>query len=193
MEKKAILHTFARLFQEKGYHNTSIRDISKVAGIQGGALYYYIKSKEETLFEIGEIAINELLGQLEEISNADSTPTEKLKAAIKNQIKFFVNNFYETCVFLIETKALNIEYQQRYLSRRDRYEKIWREIINDGMKRGEFRRGDVKLMTVAILGMLNWLVIWFKPGKTWSSEDISQEFTEIILGGIQNRKRGNEP
>jgi AcrR family transcriptional regulator len=184
MEREGILKTVARLFKEKGYHNTSIKDISNEVGLEGGALYYYIKSKEQALFEIGEDAINQLLEGLEKINNTDLSPKEKLKAAIENQINFFINQFHETCVFLIETKALGIEYQQHYLAKRDRYEEIWRKIIRDGIRKGEFKPCNVKLTTFAILGMLNWLVIWFKPGKGWFSKDISQEFKKIILEGL---------
>jgi len=186
MEKEEILKKAAKLFKEKGYHHTSIKDISQEVGLEGGALYYHIKSKEGALFEIGEEAINQLLGKLEKIHSADSSPKEKLKAAIETQINFFINQFYETCVFLIETKALGYEFQKHYLAKRDRYEEIWRKIIRDGMRKGEFKQVNVKLATFAILGMLNWLVIWFKPGKGWSSKEIVQDFTKIILEGLES-------
>jgi AcrR family transcriptional regulator len=187
MEREEILKTIAKLFKEKGYHNTSIKDISKEVGLEGGALYYHIKSKEEALFEIGENAINQLLGEMEKIHANDLSPKEKLRAAIETQINFFINQFYETCVFLIETKALGMGYQRHYLAKRDRYEEIWRKMIRDGMKRGEFKQCNVKLTTIAILGMLNWLVVWFRPGKGWSPKDIVQEFTKIILKGIESQ------
>lgn len=186
MEREEILSKIARLFKEKGYHHTSIKDISKEVGLEGGALYYHIKSKEAAIFEIGENAINQLLGEMEKIHRADLPPKEKLKAAIETQVNFFINQFYETSVFLIETKALGVEYQRQYLSKRDRYEEIWRKIIRDAMKKGEFRQGNVKLITFAILGMLNWLVVWFKPGKGWSPKDIVKEFTKIILKGLES-------
>jgi TetR/AcrR family transcriptional regulator, cholesterol catabolism regulator len=186
MERKKILSKIAKLFKEKGYHHTSIKDISQEVGFEGGALYYHIKSKEAALYEIGENAINQLLGEMEKIHIADLPPKEKLKAAIETQVNFFVDQFYETCVFLIETKALSVEYQRHYLAKRDRYEEIWRKIIRDGMRKGEFRQGNVKLITFAILGMLNWLVVWFKPGKGWSPREIVHEFTKIILKGLES-------
>lgn len=185
MEREEILKTVARLFKEKGYHNTSIKDISQEVGLEGGALYYHIKSKEGALFDIGEDAINQLLSEMEKIHKADLSPKEKLKIAIETQINYFINQFYETCVFLIETKALGDDYQLHYLAKRDRYEEIWRKIIKDGMRKGEFKQVNVKLATFAILGMLNWLVVWFRPDKGWSSREIVEEFTKIILGGIE--------
>lgn len=187
MERTEILKIVARLFKEKGYHHTSIKDISREVGLEGGALYYYIKSKEQALVEIGDNAIDDLLCKIENIGNADLTPGEKLQAMIETQVDFFIDRFYETCVFLIETKALGPKYQRYYVSKRDKYEGVWRKVIEDGMKIGEFRKGDVKLITVAILSMLNWLVIWFKPGKGWSSEKITGDFTKFIFEGILKR------
>lgn len=184
MEKAEILKIVAKFFKEKGYHNTSIKDISNAVGLEGGALYYYIKGKEQALFAIGEMAINDLLFQLERLNGTNLTPGEKLKEAIRIHVDFFINRFYETCVFLIETKALGPKFQQQYVFKRDKYERIWRKIIQDGIKAGEFRNVDVKLTTFAILGMLNWLVIWFKPNKGWSSEKVSKDFIKLISKGV---------
>ena len=111
MEKQEILKIIAKLFKEKGYHHTSIKDISKEVGLEGGALYYYIKSKEQALVEIGDTAIDDLLSKIENIGNADLTPREKLQLAIETHINFLAGEFYECCVFIIETKALGPKYQ----------------------------------------------------------------------------------
>lgn len=183
-KKKKIFGIIAKLFKENGYHNTSIKDIANAVGLEGGALYYYIKSKEQALIEIGDTAIDDLFHEIEDITKTDLTPRQKLEKMIKTQVEFFVNFFYETCVFLIETKALGPKYQRHYIAKRDKYEQCWRKVIETGMKSGEFRKGDVKLITCAVLGTLNWLVVWYKPNKGWSSEKIARDFTDQIFQGI---------
>jgi len=187
MEKREIFKTIAKLFKEKGYHNTSIKDISKKVGLEGGALYYYIKSKEQSLLEIGDNAIDDLFERIKKIDTSDSSPKEKLQAMIRTHINFFIERFYETCVFLIETKALGPKYQSYYISKRDKYESIWRKVIERGMEIEEFKSGDAKLVTFAILGMLNWLVIWFKPNKGWTAEKIAGDFSKLIFAGLLNQ------
>ena len=49
---KEILHTSARVFAEKGFHNASVRDISRETGVSLAGLYYYFQTKEELLFLI---------------------------------------------------------------------------------------------------------------------------------------------
>ena len=168
MNRDEIFEAIAKLFKEKGFYNTSIKDISEKVGLKGGSLYYHIKSKEDALFKICEDAINTHLANLEKIAETHDDPKTKLKKIVENQIDYFTNNFYKTSVFLIETKALGDNYQKLYTEKRDRFESHVRRVLREGMKKGVFRKGDVRFMTFAILGMLNWMVIWYDPEGKWA-------------------------
>ena len=185
MDRNEILKIIAGLFKKKGFYNTSIKDISEKVGLRGGSLYYHIKSKEDALFDICENAINNLLTELERIANKDDEPEVKLKKIIENQIDYFIKDFYETSVFLIETKALGDEYQKTYTGKRDKFEFHIRNVLWEGMEKGVFRKGDIRLMSFAILGMLNWMVIWYNPAGKWGPDKIKKEFTKIIFSGIE--------
>jgi AcrR family transcriptional regulator len=185
MERADIFKVIAELFKEKGFYNTSIKDISEKVGLKGGSLYYHIKSKEDALFEICEDAINRLFSELEKTVQADDDPKTKLTKIVENHIKYFINNFYETSVFLIETKALGDKYQEMYTDKRDRFESHIRNVLREGMTKGVFRKGDVKLMAFAILGMLNWMVIWYNPEGKWGANKIKNEFLQMIFSGIE--------
>jgi len=186
MQKRdEIFKAIAKLFKEKGFYNTSIKDISEKVGLKGGSLYYHIKSKEDALFHVCEDAINRLLAELERIVKTDDDPKVKLRKIVENHIDYFVNNFYETSVFLIETKALGDDYQKKYTDKRDRFERHVRNVLKQGMEKGVFRKGDIKLMTFAILGMLNWMVIWYNPEGRWGDNKIKKEFVETIFSGIE--------
>lgn len=184
MERDDIFKIIAKLFKEKGFYHTSIKDISEKVGLKGGSLYYHIKSKEDALFKICEDAINRLLFELERIVQADGDPKMKLTKIVENHIEYFVNYFYETSVFLIETKALGDKYQKMYTGKRDRFESHIRSVLREGIRKGVFRRGDVKLMAFGILGMLNWMVIWYNPEGKWGANKIKREFLRMIFSGI---------
>jgi len=185
MSRDDIFKAIAKLFKEKGFYHTSIKDISDKVGLRGGSLYYHIKSKEDALFNICESAINTLLSELENIVRTNDDPRIKLKKIIENHIDYFLKNFYETAVFLIETKALGDDYQKLYTAKRDRFEFHVRSVLKEGMAKGLFRKGDVKLITFAILGMLNWLVIWYNPEGKWGPDKIKKEFIKVIFSGIE--------
>lgn len=86
---------------------------------------------------------------------------------------------------MIETKALGVGYQKQYIKKRDRFESHIRQVIREGIKEGVFRNGDVKLMTFAVLGMLNWMVIWYHPEGKWRQNKLKEEFIEMILSGVE--------
>src|SRR5207248_8865877 len=90
-----------RLFKEKGYHATSMRDIAEVVGINKGSLYSYIRSKEDLLIPFFERAMGLLLAEIEAIS-ADSSlgPTERLKRAIRAHVLNVADNLDVLTVYL---------------------------------------------------------------------------------------------
>jgi len=185
MDRDEIFEAIAQLFKEKGYYNTSIKDISQKVGLKGGSLYYHIKSKEDALFKICEDAIDTLLANLEMITKTHDDPKTKLRKIVENHIDYFMNNLYKTSVFLIETKALGDDYQKRYTEKRDKFESHIRNVLREGMKKGVFRKGDIKFMTFTILGMLNWMVIWYNPEGKWGPNKMKKEFFKMILSGIE--------
>src|SRR6187549_2661729 len=96
-----------RLFKEKGYHATSMRDIASEVGINKGSLYSYIRSKEDLLVPVFERAMGVLLAQLEEIATDESlSPTERLKRAIHAHVIAVADNLDTLTVYLSEWRQL---------------------------------------------------------------------------------------
>ena len=90
-----ILRTAARIFAEKGYHSTSMRDISRATEVSLAGLYYYCRSKEELLYLIQDNCFGRVLTRLEDRLNKTVDPTEKLKILIDNHLSFFAANMAE--------------------------------------------------------------------------------------------------
>src|SRR3979490_1326417 len=84
-----ILRTSARIFAEKSFHSTSMRDISRATGVSLAGLYHYCKSKEELLFLIQDHCFGRVLERLEQRLRDSSDPIEKLRIFIDNHLSFF--------------------------------------------------------------------------------------------------------
>src|ERR671939_858821 len=84
-----ILRTSARIFAEKGYHSTTMRDISRETRVSLAGLYHYCKSKEELLFLIQDNCFGRVLDHLEERLRGVRDPLEKLHIFIENHLAFF--------------------------------------------------------------------------------------------------------
>src|ERR1700674_31861 len=90
-----ILRTAARIFAEKGYHSSSMRDISRATKVSLAGLYHYCRSKEELLFLIQDHCFGRVLHRLEERLHGESDPIEKLRIFVDNHLSFFAANMAE--------------------------------------------------------------------------------------------------
>ena len=150
-----------RLFKEKGYHATSMRDIATAVGINKGSLYSYIHSKEDLLIPVFERAMGVLLEQIEQITaDASLSPTERLKRAIHAHVSAVANNLDVLTVYLSEWRQLAAESLATNRGQRERYAELFHQILRDGVAAGEFRSMDTRIVMLGMIGMSNWL--WFE-------------------------------
>lgn len=189
MSKEAeILEVAMRIFREKGYHAASMQEIANAVGMQKGSLYYYISSKQELLFKIFEEAIASMARTLEAIYARPVTPREKLSLAIAAHVKAISQRLDMLTIFLRETKVLSPAQEEIVDINRLRYERLMQRIITEGMKAGELRPMDSKLVTYALLGMTNWIYRWYNPSGRYGAEEIAAIFSDLVFNGLAERE-----
>jgi len=180
-----ILKVAGRLFSQKGYHSTSMRDLAAALGLTQGSLYNHFAGKEELLFAIIDRVSDEFLAAIEPIARSEASPIKKLRAAVRVHLQVIAENLETATVFLHEWKFLNPDYKERIKAKRDRYETFFRAIIAEGVGRGEFRAVDVKFAALLILSALNWVYQWYSPGGPLTAEEIADLYVDLILNGLR--------
>jgi len=183
--EQEILQTAADVFFRKGFHATSLEDIAKVIGIRKSSLYYYVQTKDELLFRIVQRGLQSMTDQLQVICRGEGPPSEKLRKSVENHITAYDTQYSTLGVNLREERSIASQYRKDYLAIRDTYEALFRGLISEGVATGAFRTCDPATMTRAILGMVNWLAIWYHPGGPLTASSLSSQFTEFILKGLQ--------
>ncbi len=183
-KSEEIFAQAVRIFQQKGYHATSVQDIADAVGLQKGSLYHYISSKEELLFQIFERGSQALTRRLEEIVSSDASPTVKLQRAIEAHLAELCEHLDIFTVYLSERRALEGRHYAKVHTQAERHARLLEQIIQDGIRAGEFRAVDPKMAAHAILGMCNWLYQWYSPGGRLSPEGIAQIFSDLALRGL---------
>lgn len=184
--KEEILGIACQLFSKKGYHATTIRDISEACGILAGSLYAHINSKEDLLFEITHQGAEAFLQSLQPVVQSKATATEKLTQALTAHIRVIEQNLEAATVFFHEWKALSNNRLMQIQEKRDQYEEMWAEIIREGVKSGEFRQLDEKFARLLILSVGNWLYQWFQPDKECSAEEVAERFIQMMMMGFRH-------
>src|SRR5438067_12084004 len=126
-----ILRTSARIFAEKSYHSTSMRDISRATGVSLAGLYHYCKSKEELLFLIQDHWFGRVSESLElRIKDIDD-PFEKLRIFIDNHLSLFAANMAEMTVLSHDAESLERDLHKHVATRRETYAKPARKILRE--------------------------------------------------------------
>jgi AcrR family transcriptional regulator len=188
MTKDDILDAAAQIFSQKGYHGTSMQDIALAVDLQKGSLYHHIPSKQEILFEILGKGLDILTEQVTAAIRDPVPADEKLRRAMNAYLGTLTEYHDVAAVLILEHRSLEPEYQKRHIPQRDRFEKIWRDLILEGKNAGIFTCEHPSLSARAVLGVLNWTVTWFRNDGPMSSEYIANQFSELFLIGLIERE-----
>ncbi len=184
--EQEIVAAAAKVFMEKGYHHATIDDIAKTVGMLKGSLYYHIRSKQELLYKVLMEPSNAATTRLREVREAKLPALEKVRQAIHALIDHYDSNYPHMFVFLGE-KLDQIPEEMRAQTAKDQrnYDKLWREIIEEGVASGELRQDlDPKMIAFAILGMCGWMHRWYDKAGRFSADEIAEMFSSMILRGI---------
>ncbi len=184
MQREEILAAAAQIFREKGYHATSMQDIAEAVNLQKGSLYHHIRSKEEILASLLDRALDLLIQSMQEVMASPLSIEEKLRAAMRMYADNIAVHSDLAAVLLLEYRNLSPRLRSRHMGRRDRFEALWRELIRQGMKQGVFRTLDEKLVALAILGVQNWMLTWYRAEGPLSAAELSSRFADLFLNGL---------
>lgn len=186
MKEKITEHSI-RLFEQKGFSETSIQDIVESIGVTKGTFYYYFSSKEELLMEIHLRYICELLRHQEEILR-DQTKSckEKIYEVVYMLISSIKSQGSSAKVFFREMQNLSEERLSQITPKRDQFRFNIEAVLEEGVKNGEFRAGmNPRIVTFGILGAANWSYQWFNPAGRMSEKEVASILVEMILEGIE--------
>jgi AcrR family transcriptional regulator len=182
--KEAVMAAAVQLFAEYGYHAAPLRDIASIAGIQAASIYYHYANKQALLVEIMDTYMQRLNTNLEKILRECDDPLQCLHEAIANHIRLHTSHKDEFFIIDTEIRALEGENRAYILGLRDQYEELLQELLRDGMERGVFRQGDVKIFSYAIIAMCTEVATWFKPDGRLTVQQVIDMYRQMITEGL---------
>ncbi|MEP6635545.1 MAG: TetR/AcrR family transcriptional regulator [Acidobacteriota bacterium] len=182
-----ILRIAARIFAEKSYHSTSMRDISRATEVSLAGLYHYFKSKEELLFLIQDNCFGRVLERLDERLAEAADPVQKLRIFIDNHLAFFAANMAEMKVLSHEADSLGGDLHSHVSGKKQKYTRLAREILSDVEQQqveAERRQIDLTVATYALFGMMNWIYNWYDPNGKVTISELVDNITRLFLNGL---------
>ena len=173
-KKQMIMEAAARLFRDRGYTATSMRDLAKAVHLQASSLYNHIKSKQEILKEICFHNARHFLVGIEQIVKEETGPAEQLEALIMLHLRVATSDATSITSFNDEWRHLEQPELEQFIKLRKRYEAHFRGIIEQGIATEE----DLKAIDKEIRAIV-------KDAADFSVEspepDPSELWTDVLL------------
>ena len=179
--REELLRVSARLFREKGFDGTSVRDISSAAGMQSGSPFYHFKTKQDILVAVMEEGLTEGLRIASEVMALEAPPEDKLVRMIRTQLGTILDDAHDFVPVLhYEWRSLTPANRRRVVALKDRYDALWQRLIDELQQAGHMP-GDAQLMRLLILGAVNWTGAWYMPGGRLSLDDVARGAAQLFL------------
>ena len=181
-----LLDVAARLFAERGFKNTTVRDIAEEAGILSGSLYHHFASKEAMVDELLDTFQTKLWEQYDAIEASDRTPREKLDAVVRASFTAIDEHHSEVAIFQSDASYLAGFERFGYLGERNaRFRELWTRLLAEGVDSGELRADlDVELVYRFLRDTVWVAVRWYRPGGDLSPSQVADQYLHILLDGI---------
>lgn len=182
-----LLEVAASLFREHGYARTTTRQIAERLGIRKASLYHHISGKEDLLLKVCDESLSHIT---EAVGTAAKSgpPESRLRAMIDAHLASAVEERDLHATMLLELGALSADRRDEVVGKRDLYESMLRDAIVADQEAGRLRSDvDPRLLTLALLNMLNWTIFWFDPAGELDVGQLSELLATLFLDGASPR------
>lgn len=184
IKRDAVLHTAAQIFNEKGYHATSLDEVAERLQITKPTLYYYIKSKDDILFLCVCRGLELMQAAILEVERSGGSAHDKMIAAMR-QYAAIVTMDFGMCLIRVGEDPLPPESRKKLRQMKGAIDQEFRDLIMQGMAEGTMVDCDPKLAAFAIAGALSWIGRWYHPDGPHTPEQIAEQFINLMMFGIR--------
>jgi AcrR family transcriptional regulator len=194
-----VLEGAAEAFNKRGYAATSIDDIAEVLESTKGRIYHYYRSKADIFLDVLTLSLGDLLARIKPIAARDDlAPDRRLAEAARMHATVMMTQSALSRVAIQGAEMhlmQNAGVKQRaaldvFIAMRDEYEQYFASIIDEGVQAGYFREVRPRVATKPVLGALNWINMWYRPGHSGPPiDEIAEEFATFVVNGLRPTPR----
>ncbi len=180
--RESILAEAARLFRERGYQGTTVRDIAAAVGIQPGSLFHHFASKEQLLVEMLREASLSLCIGAEAAAGREGPPDERLAALVRFELNCLVGEGtrHQFAVLVSEWRDVPDAVRPELQMLRQRYFATWRQLLKECHDAGILRlepEAALRIMHGANTGA----VTWFRKNGRYGTGEFADILTSLVL------------
>lgn len=186
-KKERILEEAATLFYERGYNGTSLEAISERLSVTKPFIYQYYRNKAALLVEIYMRVVRYSVDCVRRARRAEGSPTVRIRRFARDYTHLVIAEQRTTAIFFREENNIPEEYKAEINELKGVFDDELSGLLQEGVDLGEFLIADVRMATLAIVGMISWIYIWYRPHGRLTEGELAERmmvFTERIVGII---------
>ncbi|MDQ2700893.1 MAG: TetR/AcrR family transcriptional regulator [Actinomycetota bacterium] len=183
--RDTIDRTAIELFADRGYNATSMRAIADAARVQPAAIYHWYPGKEAILIRLQNDFMERLGKVVAAAVDTSDSPVLRLAAAVREHVVFHGLNTKAAFVTDREIRALSPGPRKSLIQRRDSYQQLFRQMIEEGIAEGSFSASDSSVATYAILLQCTGVALWYKSGGPLDLERVGDLHVELVLNSLK--------
>jgi AcrR family transcriptional regulator len=192
--KHLVIDAAARLFETRGFHGTSMQEIAAEVGITKAALYHYVNSKEQLLYEIHDAFVSTMVAEAEEFIEGHPLATEQLEFLIRSIFRNVAQYRPYVRAFFQDISGLGEDWGERIKEKRARYEAIVRGSLALGVEQGAFAMPvSPNLAAMFFFGACNWAYQWMQPDGAMPPKELAGHWYEMLTKAFSPNLSGEAP
>ena len=189
LKREAVIRAAARAFHARGFHNTSLDDVAATLQVTKPTLYYYVRSKEELLFQCFLAGLEGIEAGLAQALQSPASGRERLQQVLRRYAVAIASEF-GWCMVRAEDQDLAGELSAQIRLRKGRIDQGIRTLIRAGIDDGSLAECDPKMTAFALAGALNWIAHWHREDDALGPEAIAEQFVAFFENGLLPRPTG---
>lgn len=190
MKRRAVLREAARAFHHNGFHSTSLDDIARELNVTKAALYHYVRSKHEILYECHAAALDLGDAAIAAANAKGGSGLDKVLVLSRKLMEFLMGELGELAL-LTEVEALTPAHRKVIQARRDQFDRALRGFLKEGVADGSIAPCDEKVAGFWLMGAINWIPKWYSTVGPKPAAELIEHFIHHIqrgLGGVSGRE-----
>lgn len=185
-KRQALLEAAVQMFNERGFHATSLDEVAARLGISKPTIYHYLGNKDQVLLECVSFGLEQLRAAAEAAHRQPGTGMDRLKSFLRRYAEINMGDFGR-CVIRTGEEALSQESAKRFRALKKEIDLAMRALIEEGIADGSIAAKDAKLLAFTLAGALNWPARWHNPAGEKSVEELARDMVEILAQGFAPR------
>ena len=185
-KRNAVLQAAAQLFNERGFHATSLDDIAARLNVTKPTLYYYVKNKDEILLQCVRQGLDMMLAGIEVSRAAGGQAIDQLITCMQVYARIVTQDF-GMCLIRVGDEQVPPESRKELRRLKSAIDQEFRRLVAEGVAEGSLAPCDPKMTAFVIAGALSWIGRWYQPGGEYTAEQVTQQCVETLMGGVLRR------